>query len=332
MTIARIGFCLAILFTAAAAQGADDDPNLTSSMCPQLAAAPPLREVPGLAVESPARTQAAAPGLRLRTHVGAYVAGRQYPLWIGPEVPAFVPLEVPGGKLDLLEKTGTVTMALYRADIAKTCSLTSDAKGKLQFPNCLTEVRLFDCTGRQIAAVPLNPYFSRPDFLEVQDIHYADGTLYFNEACITYARDAGGRCSSLVALDPIAKRVLWRTPSLVSNNWFVVAGDYLVAAYGFSGEPPAMRIIRRKDGAIVDTKSLQGTNFEMTVSGDVLSIEHWNTINRADFKMSGFNGSSPKLVRVPGNFVTPKPASTGPERPPPPSLATPRMPPHPSRP
>lgn len=51
------------------------------------------------------------------------------------------------------------------------------------------------------ARLPLGPRMSRPAHLEVQDVRYEARTLYFNEACQSYAREAGGRCSALVGLD-----------------------------------------------------------------------------------------------------------------------------------
>jgi hypothetical protein len=140
---------------------------------------------------------------------------------------------------------------------------------------------------------------SRKDHLEVQDIHFKDNTLYFNEACQTYSRDVGGKCSAMVAIDPFAKKQVWRTPNLVSNNWFVLAGnDFIVTAYGFTQEPSSIRIVRRRDGAILDTKPLKHTNFEMNLlpSGDTVAIDLWHDIGRVHYKLLGLDTSSPKLA------------------------------------
>lgn len=259
-------------------------PGAVSPCAPQ-AAAPPVRSVEGVVVHSPAHTETQAPGLRLRTHVRP-----RDRVWIGPEVPAFVPLQAGKSALDMLDRQGTSYVATYREPF------TSCGAGP---KNCASEVRIFDCSGNAIVAAPLHPHLSRATQLEVQDVHYDGTTIYFNEACQTYSRDAGGRCSSLVALDPVAKRVLWRTPSLTSNNWFVVARDYIVAAYGFTSEPGSVRIVRKKDGAIMDAKRLDGINFEMFARGDTLSIEQYYTFGRIDFTMTGFDGPAPKLVRAP---------------------------------
>src|SRR5262249_14090676 len=148
--------------------------------------------------------------------------------WGGPEVPVFVPLASGSLELFVLDR-GTEDVALYRDPYdAGSCSLSGDA-------NCDYEVKVFRC-GELAASVALGPLLSRKDELEVQDIRYADGVLYFNEACQSYSRLAGGRCSSMVAVDVQSGQVLWRSEPLRSNNVFLVVGDYLVTGYGFTGE------------------------------------------------------------------------------------------------
>jgi hypothetical protein len=114
---------------------------------------------------------------------------------------------------------------------------------------------------------------SRSDHLEVQDIRLSGGVLYFNEACQSYSNEAGGDCSSLVAVDPVARRVLWRTPPLISNNRFMVRGCYIVAGYGFTSEPDALHLIDRGTGAIVQRLAVgsapQGYTFPDPTSLDV---------------------------------------------------------------
>jgi hypothetical protein len=229
--------------------------------------------------------EAPPPGLRLRTHV---LAGDGK--WIGPDVPSFVPGTVGNMHLDLLDRTASAWVALYREGFDACGAGTPGAR------NCNAEVRVFDCAGKELAAVPLAPLMSRRDHLEVQDVRYEGGTLYFNEACQSYSREAGGRCSALVAVEPGARRVLWRTRSLVSNNWFVVAGDYLVAAYGFTGERAAIHLVRRSDGAIVDSKPLRHTNFEMYLQGDTVAVDLWYDIGRVHYRLSDLDTKHPKLV------------------------------------
>jgi len=131
-------------------------------------------------------------------------------VWNGPEVPSFIPIESGPRWLDLLDQNGTTYVALYRERPAEWTTLGNR--------NRSSKVRLFDCSGKELASVLLDSYMSRPEHLEVQDVRYDGSLLFFNEACQTYSREAGGQCSALVALDPIGKTVMWRTGSLVSNN------------------------------------------------------------------------------------------------------------------
>lgn len=255
-------------------------------------AKPTLRRLEGLVVMTPSPTQAPPPGLRLRTMVRP--ADR---LWIGVDVPAHVPLEVGDLKLDLLDpKPGGGWVATYRERFdpchARGASTT-----------CKTLVKVFDATGKEVTSLPLDGFLSRADRLEVQDVRYVEDegapTLYFNEACQSYSAEAGGKCSALVAVDPVAKKLKWRTGPLVSNNAFVVAGRYLVAAYGFTGERASVRVVRRSDGKVLDRQPLASTNFEMTIEGDVVHVEMYMNVGRANLRMVGFDGDTPKLVALP---------------------------------
>lgn len=257
---------------------------------------------------SPARTKRAG-GHRLRSDASPNLRhGVLTHDWVGPEVPLFVPLSVGRQTLEILDSIPGGYMAVYR-DVSGTtgCGLPDD---KNVWRNCASEVRLFDCAGTTLVSVPLEPLASRRDMIEIQDVRYADGTLYFNEACMTYSREAGGRCSSLVALDPYAKKVLWRTGPLVSNNAFLVVGEHLVTTYGFTSEPAAIRVVRRKDGAIVDRKPLPSSaDDDLSVSGNVVRVNLYNMLGAVELAMSGFDGPSPKLTEIS------RPRPPAPERP-----------------
>lgn len=248
-----------------------------------------------LVVMTPTPTQAAPINLRLRTMVRPADH-----LWIGPTIPAFVTPALGHLDLDLLDARpgGGGWVATYR----QTFDDCGYGKGK----NCSTLVKLFDGSGKETWSVALDGLLSRRDQLEVQDVRYAEdtGTLYYNEACQTYSAEAGGRCSALVALDPLTKRVLWRSASLTSNNEFFVTGNYLVTAYGFTNERCSVRVIRRRDGAVMDEHRLAGANFEMIRTGNHLQILLPTNHGDANFTMSGFDGAAPKLVVLPNTPST----------------------------
>jgi outer membrane protein assembly factor BamB len=114
-------------------------------------------------------------------------------------------------------------------------------------------VELYGEDGTATWSIDLNAHLSRPDHLEVADIRYANGVLYFNEACQSYSREANGRCSALVAFDPENARVLWRTRPTTSNHELLVLDDqWIVTGYGFTSEKDEVYLVRRTDGRIVN--------------------------------------------------------------------------------
>jgi hypothetical protein len=250
-----------------------------------------IRRLDGLIVMTPAPTQAPPPGLRLRTMVRP--ADR---LWMGVDPPAFVPLAEGELRLDLLDKTESGGWVATYRERYEACAKRGDTA------TCKTTVKAFDSKGTETLSIALDPFIAK-ERVEVQDVRFVEEggkpTLYFNEACQSYSRESKGKCSSLLAFDPVAKKVLWKTPSLSSNNEFVVIGKYIVTAYGFTGEPASIRVVRRSDGAILDVKRLASANFEMKREGDLLGVELYYDIGRANFRLAGFDGDAPKLVTLP---------------------------------
>jgi hypothetical protein len=92
---------------------------------------------------------------------------------------------------------------------------------------------------------------------EIQDVRYRGGIIYFNEACQSYSKEVKGKCSSLVALDPAAGTVLWRSPYLSSNNLFIFKDDEtLVSGYGFTAEPDYLFLLSAKTGEVLSRTKL----------------------------------------------------------------------------
>jgi hypothetical protein len=212
-------------------------------------------------------------------------------LWVGPDVPAHVPLEIGDAELDLLDPAeGGGLTALYRG-----------APGRCGdgYQNCEALLVRFDASGNERDRTSLRSRFPRRDHIEVQDVRVVDGVALYNEACPTYSRDAGGRCSQLVALDLASQKVLWRTPFLTSNSEIHVVGPYVVTAYGFTGEPTTVRVVRRSDGVVLDRKPLPASTFEMRRSGDDLAVFLYRTYGVAHFELVGFDGPAPRLVPRP---------------------------------
>jgi len=128
------------------------------------------------------------------------------------------------------------------------------------------------------------------------------GILYFNEACQTYSKDAGGKCSYLVALDPIKKKVLWRSEPLVSNFRLLVHGDYIVTGYGFTKEKKRLNILRRRDGKVVFKTSLiaEQAGVRLVDEQHLEVTLHRKDYEKRRYRMVGWRSKKPRLVPVRG--------------------------------
>lgn len=131
----------------------------------------------------------------------------------------------------------------------------------------------------------LNRFLSRPDHLEIQDVRLDGGKLYFNEACQSYSREAGGRCSSLVRVDPRAGRVEWRSPPLVSNNVFLPHGQHVITGYGFTAEPDSVFVLDRATGRVLARAALDSAHRYLEVKNGELWVLTQGSVYR--FRIRG---------------------------------------------
>lgn len=231
----------------------------------------------------------------MRTHVEGSLAASSPRNWIGPQVPGFVPLVEGTAELFLLEHQPDGSfLAFYRDPYdASSCGLSGGNE------NCDYVARLFAHCGEVMWSFSLTDLMSRPDQLEIQDIQLEGDVLYFNEACQSYAKDADGNCSSLVAVDPSAKQVLWRTKPLVSNGVFFISGDYIVAGYGFTAERDTLSIVRRSDGRLMGAKqrlSKAPQDIRLLEPG-LIEVEVYPGDTTHLFWMVDWDTGSPKLVQ-----------------------------------
>jgi hypothetical protein len=228
---------------------------------------------------------------RLRSHIDGTLSARGRRTWVGPPVPSFVPLSQGTLELFLLDPMEGGYFALYRDPYdASSCKLSGST-------NCAFEVAAFDCSGATLFRVALNPFFSRKSHLEVQDVRLDGRIVYFNEACQSYSREAQGKCSSLVALDPYSAAVLWRTPPLVSNNRFLIYPSYIVTGYGFTSEPDHLYVVRRTDGRVVSKESLPRAHEDVYDWQGAVVVE-LDSSTAVAYRRVGFDGPSPQLERL----------------------------------
>ena len=241
---------------------------------------------------------------RLRSHVTGQLSADARRMsgrtWNGGEVPSFVPRTLGTLELFLLDAADAGYLAFYREPYnLQSCQLSGAG-------NCAYEARHYDQRGQLRWKVALNDILSRPDHLEIQDIRLAGGVLYFNEACQSYAEGAGGRCSSLVAVDPAARKVLWRTPPLVSNGRFAVRGCYVVTGYGFTAEADHVFLVSRASGQVLQEVPLASAPEKLTLAGrDQLDVEIASGVV-GRFRLIDFDGPGGKL-----QLLDPDPAFGG---------------------
>ena len=207
---------------------------------------------------------AATPGSRLRTHVEGSLEVSGQRRWVGPALPGYVPYSLGTLELFLLDEVPEGHFALYREPYgAGSCTVSVD-----DARNCRYRLRLYGPDGALAFDLDPGPLLSRPDHLEIADVRYVDRTVYLNEACQSYAREARGRCSALVALEPREGRVLWRTRPLVSNDVFLPVGDYLVAGYGFTSERDFVSLVRRADGRMLSRVGVRTAPDDLGLADD----------------------------------------------------------------
>jgi hypothetical protein len=179
------------------------------------------------------------------------------------DVPDFVPLRQGGLELWIADPTREGWMAFYRTPLGEAAGTSRNATYRAV---------LYAPSGERLWDLDLNRFLSRPDHLEIQDIRYSDGELYFNEACQSYAREADGRCSALLRVDPRRGTVVWRTGPRVSNDIFLVHGPVLIAGYGFTAEPDSLYLVARSSGEIVDRTGLDSAHDYLEVIGNTLTV------------------------------------------------------------
>jgi hypothetical protein len=182
--------------------------------------------------------------------------------------PVYVKPEMDGMQLFIADRTPDGWLAFYRGPLG---GAPNDA-------NVAYRAMLFRADGTRAWDTNLNRFLSRTDRLEIQDVRYADGRLYFNEACQSYSREAGGACSSLLRVDPAAGTVDWRTPPLTSNNVILLHGPYVIAGYGFTAEPDALFLLDRATGRTLDRQPLDSAHGYLEMVGDELVVVTTNQV------------------------------------------------------
>lgn len=262
-------------------------------VAPAAAELPPERKGGDLTVHHPPKAAKDSWAKRLRTHTEGALSDGKARVWVGPPVPAFVDLAFGDVELSLLDRHEDGWVALYRQPFGRGegCALGSKV-------NCKAVARGWNNNGDPRFEAELHTLMSRKKHQEVQDIRLAGHTLYFNEACQSYSKEAGRRCSAIVALDVSAglPKKLWKSKNLVSNGQFVVIGRYIVAGYGFTSEKDYLRVLDTRDGKIEQELKLPKAPQAYEIDRGVTLTVTLHGGEKRQYQLQGFDGDTPKLV------------------------------------
>ena len=112
---------------------------------------------------------------------------------------------------------------------------------------------------------------------EIRWAREVDGVLYVSHANLGYATVSRGRNAYVTAVDVETKRILWRSPALVANaRTFVVAGDLIVAGYGFTAEPDFLYALDRRTGRVLDRLAVPSAPEIIRLRGDSLHVRTYD--------------------------------------------------------
>jgi outer membrane protein assembly factor BamB len=104
-----------------------------------------------------------------------------------------------------------------------------------------------------------------------------DGVLYVSNGHLTYASATNGRNAYLSAIDLGRRKLLWRSPALVANaRTFVVAGDLIVAGYGFTAEPDFLYLLDRRTGKVLDRLPVPSAPEIVKLRGERLHVRTYD--------------------------------------------------------
>lgn len=172
------------------------------------------------------------------------------------DTPEFIPRSMGDLTLWVADRVDDGWLAFYREPLGSN-------PGSL---NSRYHATLHSHDGSIAWSLSLDPFLSAPTHLEIQDVRYEAGSLYFNGACQSYSREADGRCSALVRVDPVEREVVWRTRDRISNDIFMLHGKSVVAGYGFTAEPDSLFLVDRETGEVSASHPLATTHSYMEVS------------------------------------------------------------------
>ncbi len=110
--------------------------------------------------------------------------------------------------------------------------------------------------------------------------------LYISHAHDTYASASGGSNAYITALDTATGAVWWRSRPLVANAAnFELAGDTIIAGYGFTAEPDYLYLLDKTTGEVYERIKLKSGPEYILLKGDRLYVRTYDTDYR--FRVDG---------------------------------------------
>lgn len=219
----------------------------------------------GLTVDDPPARRTESTRDRILGDFEGSLLANERRIWVGPPVPHHVPIGLEDMELIRLIPTPHSDehalgadvdtprghLALYRQMFGRAGSVPGCAVDSL-WDNCRQVARFYSDEGRLVFEVDFNALFPKKVHLVVHDLLLVGDTLYYNESCQTYAKDAKGRCSNVVALDVSNSKptVRWRSAPKLSRGRILAVGEHLVTGYGFTDEKDFMHVLDRKSGKL----------------------------------------------------------------------------------
>lgn len=189
--------------------------------------------------------------------------------WVGPRVPPFVAPKRDGMTLNILDPHRDGWLAFYRELYGDPGCEAASKRSRCEFAAVL-----FDEAGRELWQVKLDALFSAPG-VQIDDLHWHDGVLYFNEAC---PMGVTKHCGAIVAYDPAKKRVKWRSRPSVSDDAFRIADDRIVAVSSrpfmrTPGGTGSITVLDRRTGRTLAHRELDRMVSDVLVHRDVIDVD-----------------------------------------------------------
>jgi hypothetical protein len=118
-------------------------------------------------------------------------------------------------------------------------------------------------------------YSSTTEYLNWAQLY--EGTLYISTVHAGYASE-NPWSNYIVAIDPEAKEVLWRSAPLTNNaSNFLIVDDTIICGYGFTAEPDYIYLLDRFTGDEVDKIKVNSAPYQFEIVGDTLYVATYNT-------------------------------------------------------